>query len=87
MLPGVYILTCSNGRYYMGSTTNISRRLTEHRRGRVKYTKNILPVKLALFHQCPDITTARKLEYKLKKHKSRTLLERIIADGEIKMGL
>ena len=48
----VYILKCANGQYYVGSTTNIARRLDEHLladeaqyRG-AKFTKAHHPVKL-----------------------------------------
>ena len=48
----VYILQCANGQYYVGSTTNIARRLDEHQlsqeaqyRG-AKFTKAHQPVKL-----------------------------------------
>ena len=30
MMTTVYILKCANGQYYVGSTTNIARRLDEH---------------------------------------------------------
>jgi len=49
MLKGwVYILECSDGSYYTGSTNNVERRLAQHRCGEgAKYTKNRRPVKLA----------------------------------------
>lgn len=81
---GVYILLCRNKRYYIGSTNNLKRRLFEHENGLVKYTKNILPVKLVFFQKYNDITQARKLEYQLKKKKSKTIIEKIIKDGYIK---
>ncbi len=41
---GVYILKCSNGRFYVGSTNSIERRLEEHKRGKSKSTRNLLPI-------------------------------------------
>jgi predicted GIY-YIG superfamily endonuclease len=35
----VYILRGSCGRYYIGSTANLDRRLAEHRRGKVHSTR------------------------------------------------
>lgn len=47
MKPCMYILLCSNGSYYTGSTKNISRRLAQHQAGEgANHTKKHLPVKL-----------------------------------------
>jgi len=48
MLKGwVYILECSDGSYYTGSTNNMERRLAQHQSGEgAKYTRNRRPVKL-----------------------------------------
>ena len=81
---GVYILLCRNKRYYLGSTNDLDRRLFEHKNGLVKATKNVLPVKLVFFQKCENLTQARRLEYQLKKKKSRRIIERIIKDGYIK---
>jgi len=42
----VYILKCSNGKYYTGFTTNIEQRLKAHNDGEVHFTKDKLPVEL-----------------------------------------
>ena len=43
----VYILQCSDGTYYTGSTTDLERRIQQHQAGEgAKYTKRRLPVKL-----------------------------------------
>jgi len=43
----VYILECSNGKYYMGSTINLDKRLAEHQSGLgANFTRKNLPVKL-----------------------------------------
>ena len=82
---GVYILKCSNGRYYVGSTQDIENRFTEHSAGRVTATKNLLPVEVALFQPCATVVEARKLEYRVKQLKNRRIIERMIADQEIKL--
>ncbi len=71
--------------YYIGSTEDLDRRMLEHRRGRVKSTKNLRPLVLALFQSYPKIVEARKVEYKLKQLKSKILLDRMIEDGFISM--
>ena len=43
----MYILECSDGSYYVGSTKNLERRLSEHQEGLgARYTTRRLPVKL-----------------------------------------
>ena len=81
---GVYVLICKNNRYYIGSTNNLVRRLFEHENGLAPSTKNVLPVKLVFFQECNNLTEARRLEYQLKKKKSRIIIEKIIEDGHIK---
>ncbi|TGL01223.1 GIY-YIG nuclease family protein [Leptospira bouyouniensis] len=46
----MYILVCSDGSYYTGSTKYLSRRIDQHQRGEgSNYTKKRLPVKLIYF--------------------------------------
>lgn len=42
----VYILKCSNGKYYTGYTTNIKNRIIAHNKGEVTFTKDKLPLSL-----------------------------------------
>ena len=43
----VYILECSDGTYYTGSTKDLERRIQQHQAGEgAKYTKKRLPVKM-----------------------------------------
>ncbi|MFT7121833.1 MAG: putative endonuclease [Neolewinella sp.] len=43
----LYILKCSNGKYYTGSTKNLELRLAQHRKGEgANFTKKHLPVEL-----------------------------------------
>jgi putative endonuclease len=78
MKTGVYILTCSNGRFYVGSTNNLERRLEQHIAGSVKSTKNIRPVQIVAFIPCEDLISARQAEYKIKKMKSRKYICKLI---------
>jgi len=83
----VYILKSSeNGAYYIGSTIDLERRLIEHNSGKTKSLKNILPVELVFSQMYENIQTARRIEFKIKRFKSRDITERIIADGKIIMG-
>ena len=43
----VYILRCADGSYYVGSTTDVERRLWEHNEGLgARYTRTRLPVRV-----------------------------------------
>jgi len=87
-MPFVYILQSEkNGKYYVGSSEDPSRRLLEHNSGRTKSLRNILPMKILYKQEFADTITARKVEYKIKKAKSRNIIEQIVKDQEIKMGL
>ncbi len=80
----VYILKLNNGQYYIGSTSNIEQRLIEHNSSRTKSIRYKLPAELVFKQEYETIVKARQIEYKLKKLKSRTIIERIIEDGIIK---
>ena len=67
----VYILRGSCGRYYIGSTANLDRRLAEYRRGKVHSTRRFgEPLELIIGREMPDIDSARELERKLKAKKN-----------------
>ena len=55
----VYILKCSDGSYYTGSTKDLERRLWQHKNGEgAKYTKTRLPVKLVYSEEYQRIDEA-----------------------------
>ena len=72
MLGGyAYILRCSDGRYYYGSTNNLFQRLARHRRGQVKSTKWRLPVKLVYVEAFATLEEARQRELSFKDGRTR----------------
>ena len=55
----MYILECSDGSYYTGSTNNLELRLQQHQRGEgANHTKKRLPVKLVYFEEFNRIDEA-----------------------------
>ena len=59
----MYILECADGSYYVGSTTDLERRLWEHNEGiGSKYTARRRPVKLAYAAEFPTIGEAYEKE-------------------------
>lgn len=76
----VYILqSVKNGRYYIGSCTNMERRLAEHARGHTYSTRNRGPWILKYNEACITLAEAREKERAIKKWKSRKMIEKLIA--------
>jgi putative endonuclease len=62
-MPWIYILQCSDGTYYVGSTTNLEYRLWQHNQGQgSKYTAKRLPVKLVYQAEFQTIEEAYQRE-------------------------
>ena len=63
----MYILLCSNGKYYTGSTTDLERRLLEHQEGRgANFTRKHLPVKLIYLEEFLRIEEAFRREKQIQ---------------------
>lgn len=55
----MYILECSDGSYYTGSTKDLDLRIQQHQTGfGANHTKKRLPVKLIYYETYPRIDTA-----------------------------
>jgi len=64
----VYIVRCSDGSLYTGSTSEVERRLSQHSSGRAsKYTRSRLPVVLCYLEHSADRGRALKREAEIKK--------------------
>ena len=67
----VYVLQSKEGRsIYIGNTNNIDRRLSEHNKGNVYYTKKHAPYELVYYEAYIDKKDAVERESKLKHHGS-----------------
>jgi putative endonuclease len=66
-MPFVYILRCSNGSFYTGSTTDLERRLQQHQSGQAsKYTRSRLPVTLCWVREVDSWSEALVQEHRIK---------------------
>lgn len=66
----IYILKCSDGSYYTGSTSNLEKRISEHQNGLIKgYTSKRLPVKLVFSEYFEDVYFAISAERQIKRWK------------------
>ncbi len=64
----MYILKCSDGSYYVGSTTNLELRLAQHQAGiGAKHTKKRLPVELVYYEEYARISDAFYREKQVQK--------------------
>ena len=61
-------------RYYIGSTKDFERRLTDHNRGKTQYARSGMPWKLVYSEKFPDRPSAVRRELFIKNKKSRILL-------------
>lgn len=78
----VYILKSDKtGKFYIGSTSNLTRRLEEHNSGQTKSLLYQRPLTLVFKQKFGNLSGARVAELMLKKMKSRTVLERIVKEG------
>ncbi len=84
MKPELYILELSIGQYYIGSTSDLNRRILEHERGKVTSTKGKRPLRIVFRRELSSIKEARQIEYKLKSYKNKKIVKQIIADQKIK---
>ena len=63
----IYILKCSDGSFYTGSTSNLEKRISEHQNGLIKgYTFKRLPVKLVFSEYFEDVYYAISAERQIK---------------------
>ncbi|MCX5781636.1 MAG: GIY-YIG nuclease family protein [Elusimicrobia bacterium] len=83
----LYILKSKrNGRYYIGSTGNLGKRLEEHNRGKTKSTKKFVPYQLEYKETFDTLSEARKREYYIKSQKSSRFVEKLIKSGSGAIG-
>ena len=64
-----------NGMYYVGSCIEINARMKDHKRGNTSTTRKYKPWKHVFSMPCGTLEEARALEKKLKKWKSRKMVE------------
>ena len=76
----VYILQLSNNQLYTGFTNNLKRRIDEHKKGKVTFTSQRLPVKLAHYEAYMLKSDAMRREKYLKTTEGKYFLHQQIRD-------
>jgi predicted GIY-YIG superfamily endonuclease len=75
MIGWVYILRGSNGRHYIGSTADLTRRMAEYKRGYTYTTKRLgESVDLVASKEFETLERAREVERSLKAKKNPRLV-------------
>ena len=72
----VYILRCSDGRYYVGCTKDLDERLARHAKGLVQYTSSRLPLECVCTIAFTDKYRAFAFEKYLKTGSGRAFMAR-----------
>lgn len=85
MKPVVYILKSESGKYYVGSTNDLERRLIQHSSGHTHSTKRMGNLKLVFSQEFVSLQDARQIEICIKKLKRKDFVEKIIKEGYIKI--
>ena len=71
-----YVLKCSDGDMYIGSTDDLKRRIREHADGACDNTRKRLPAELIYYEACRSLEAARERETQLKTGFGRGYLRR-----------
>ena len=80
MVYCVYFLkSLKNGKYYIGVSSNVVRRLKEHNQGFSKFTAPFRPYELKRVEKFMTIEDAYKRERFIKSKKSKRIIELIIS--------
>ena len=78
----VYILQSeTTGRFYIGSTNDLDRRLSEHARNHTPCTRNRGPWKPVYQESFPNLAEARRRESEIKRWKSARMIRALIQDS------
>lgn len=86
----IYILECSNGHLYTGSTDDLAKRYSEHQDGTsgAKYTRSFRPVRIA---QCWKLYgsrgTALRIEHFIKRLDRKRKMKLIEEPGQLKASI
>jgi len=81
----VYVLEDDTGTYYVGSTTDLKRRIRQHSTGHTQTTRKMKSFRLVLSQRYNSLALARKVERRVKRMKRKDYIVKIVADGYIEV--
>jgi putative endonuclease len=75
----VYVLQIKkSGRYYIGQTQNLAKRLGKHRRGETKSIRNRGEFKIVYVEECSSRSQALQREKQIKRYKGGNAFKRLL---------
>ncbi|MBI4833508.1 MAG: GIY-YIG nuclease family protein [Planctomycetes bacterium] len=74
----VYVLQDEKNRFYKGMTNNLLRRLSEHKCGKTKTTRNMKIIKVVYTEEYNDKIEAHKRELYLKSAAGRRFIKKML---------
>ena len=78
-MASLYILrSASTGKFYIGSTIDLERRLSEHNREKSLFTRGRGPWELVYREEFPTSKEARRRELQIKSWKSHLSIQKLI---------
>jgi len=80
----VYILEDVSGRYYVGRTDDLKRRMRQHEKGHTYTTCRTNNLEVVFAQEFDTLREARSVELSLKKLKRKDYLAKIVNDGYIR---
>jgi predicted GIY-YIG superfamily endonuclease len=85
-MPFVYILETSSGKYYIGSTPDLNKRMLQHlSKNHTHSTKRMGELRLIFSQKYSNLSDARYVEQRLKRLKRKDYIDQIIKEGVIKI--
>jgi len=75
------LLSQKDGKFYIGSTNDLKRRIAEHRQGKNISTSKRLPLKLIFYEAYPTKSDAERRESYFKTAKGKTTLKQMLRDS------
>jgi len=81
----VYILKDRLSKFYVGSTTDVPRRVKQHESGHTQTTNRMESPTLVLVQEFATLAAARKVEKKIKDLKHKDYIEKMVVEGFIRM--
>ncbi len=76
----VYVLLMSNKQFYIGYSSNVKRRIVEHKQGKCNTTKKYLPIKTIFCEIFINKKDALRREKYFKSTKGRTTLRLMLRE-------
>ncbi len=81
----VYILQDLNDKFYIGSTDNPGRRMSQHRHGYTQTTARMSDPKPVLIQEYYSLEEAREIERRIKNLKRKDYIVKMVKEGRIKL--